>query len=312
MRQMKKRSAVLTMRETSGEPLIESLATLKSGSRTYEHMWPIYNGTAAKVYTSVTYFSAFNIVFHIKSRIIKMLKKEFMDNEKEKRQFEHGTELHARLKHRNIVRIREQGVIIEPDGYGGLPYHVMEYLNGETLDKIIRKHQELDNEDTTLVGLEICRAMAYAHKRGIVHRDIKPENVMIVPGKRSAIIKLLDFGIAKMVGEKDAWDKVEGTPIYMSFEQASASTIMESMDIYCLGVTMFEMLTGRVPYMADADETANEYLMRVWSTELPIPRVSDFNNKVDRKLDDIVWKCMQRYPDQRYWNMDHLACALRG
>jgi serine/threonine-protein kinase len=160
------------------------------------------------------------------------------------------------IQHPNIVDVVDYGLIPSPNG-GEPPrvYLLMEYLEGVTLGALIRREAPLSTERTVGIALQIADALSASHRQGIVHRDLKPDNVMLVSrGRRHDFVKLLDFGVAKLTGSASTTHRtrtgtVIGTPQYMAPEQCEGRTqIDHRTDIYGLGIVVYEMLTGRVPF----------------------------------------------------------------
>jgi serine/threonine-protein kinase len=214
----------------------------------------------------------------------------------------------AQLKSEHVARVLDVGV-----SEGGAPYIVMEYLDGQGLERIIATEQTLDPASACEYAIHACEALAEAHARGIIHRDIKPSNLFLAeraPGWRA--IKVLDFGVSKMSLAQasnitTSLNVVMGTPCYMSPEQLhSAATVDHRTDIWSLGATLYQMLTGRPPFdpslpiLALAEEIAGKQ----------IPAVSDVRAEVPRALSDVVARCLLRDRDQRIGSAAELAAAL--
>ncbi len=176
------------------------------------------------------------------------------------------------LSHRNIVTIHEVGQ--ENDRH----FLVMEYLEGQSLRDILQMQGALPLKETVEITLQLCDALAYAHSRGVVHRDVKPDNVHILPG---GIIKLTDFGIARITAEPSitSQGQVFGTPSYMSPEQVASQTVDHRTDLFSLGITLYEMLTGRKPFVGDSVITITYNIMNIQPTMpvgVPSPLAADF------------------------------------
>ena len=183
----------------------------------------------------------------------------------------------ARLSHANIVAVHESGAA------GGLPYLVMEYVDGVTLRKVLQERRLRPPEALAVVP-QICEALQYAHNQGIVHRDIKPENILV---DKEGRVKIADFGIAKILDRPagatglTAAKDVVGTPHYMAPEQIEhPSQVDHRADIYSLGVVFYEMLTGELPLGRFA---------------LPSRKV-----QVDVRLDEVVLRALEKNPERRY------------
>jgi hypothetical protein len=200
------------------------------------------------------------------------------------------------LSHRNIVTIHDVGQ--ENDRH----FLVMEYLEGQSLRDILQMQGALPLKETVEITLQLCDALAYAHSRGVVHRDVKPDNVHILPG---GVIKLTDFGIARITAEPSitSQGQVFGTPSYMSPEQVASHTVDHRTDLFSLGITLYEMLTGRKPFMGDSVITITYNIMNLQPT-MPVG--------VPLALQQILQKALSKDPNQRYQNAAAMAADLRA
>jgi len=213
----------------------------------------------------------------------------------------------SKLDHENIVDIVNFGVSDD-----GTLYLVMEYLRGETLNQILAKGA-LSVPDTVRVAVPVCRALAAAHNAGIVHRDLKPENVFIA--RRSGarhVVKILDFGVSKIkegaLAERRLTQTgdVLGSPLYMSPEASRGDADVDGRaDIYAIGVMLFEMLTGRVPF------TADNYLQVLYKhIQEPPPAPRSLRPELPPALDEVVLRALAKEPAARYHRMEDLEAAL--
>ena len=200
------------------------------------------------------------------------------------------------LSHRNIVTIHDVGQ--ENDRH----FLVMEYLEGQSLRDILQMQGALPLKETVEITLQLCDALAYAHSRGVVHRDIKPDNVHILPG---GIIKLTDFGIARITAEPSitTQGQVFGTPSYMSPEQVASHTVDHRTDLFSLGITLYEMLTGRKPFVGDSVITITYNIMNNQPT-MPVG--------VPLALQQILQRALAKDPNLRYQNAAAMAADLRA
>jgi serine/threonine protein kinase len=197
----------------------------------------------------------------------------------------------------------------------GEPYIVMELLKGDDLARHLRVHGRLSAADTVKYVLQVCDAIREAHALGIIHRDLKPQNLFLTerPGS-NPIIKVLDFGIAKSLettapdGALTASQGVVGSPVYMSPEQLRASKhVDERTDIWSLGVIMFELLSGKVPFVGDS---VVELGMRIMT--VPAPSLIELRAELPAGLADIVQRCLEKEPEKRFQTIDTLAGALKA
>jgi serine/threonine-protein kinase len=195
----------------------------------------------------------------------------------------------------------------------GEPYIVMEYLAGMDLTELLRQRGRLGVEDTVDIVLQACEAIAEAHAHGIVHRDLKPPNLFVTTdsdGRR--LIKVLDFGISKSVGDQanpnlTASGSLVGSPAYMSPEQVRAPKSVDTRtDVWALGVILYELLTGKSPFSAD---TLGETLARI-VTETPLS-IRELRADVPEGLDTVVRRCLRREPERRVQSVAELASMLQ-
>jgi serine/threonine protein kinase len=193
----------------------------------------------------------------------------------------------SRLQHPNIIPLYEAGE------YKGIPYLVFEYMEGLTLKEIIKKKDSLSIYDAVKLMSQILDGVAYAHQHGIIHRDLKPGNILI---SREGVPRVMDFGISLMIGlENETVPDKKGTLQYMSPEHFSNAAISKSSDVFALGLILYEMLTY-TPCIEAENEFALIYKIINEPTVLP----SLINPKVDRALDNIVLKAVQKEPIARY------------
>ncbi|HVV82199.1 MAG TPA: serine/threonine-protein kinase, partial [Kofleriaceae bacterium] len=215
------------------------------------------------------------------------------------------------IGHPNIVDIVDYGMIQGPNAEG-LVYFIMEFLPGHTLTDLIRAEAPLPPERALNIAVQVADALAASHKMKIVHRDLKPDNIMLAPrGRERDFVKLLDFGIAKLTGDQPGSHKtrtglVMGTPAYMSPEQCEGrGNIDHRSDIYSLGIVIYEMITGRVPFYGEGyGEILVQHL-----TARPIPPTT-IRGVIPPHVEQVVLKAMEKSPDKRYPNMDEMVKAL--
>lgn len=219
---------------------------------------------------------------------IKILKDEFLDNEDFIRRFKNESKAIAVLNHPNIVRVFDVS-------FGDMiQYIVMEYIDGITLKEYIEIQKILDWKETVHLTTQILKALQHAHENGIVHRDIKPQNIMLL---QDGTIKVTDFGIARFSSNatRTMSEQAIGSVHYIAPEQARGDKTDGKTDIYSVGVMMYEMLTGRLPF--DADSAVSVALMQLQSTP-KAPR--KLNHNIPEGLEEITIKAMRKDPEDRY------------
>ena len=231
---------------------------------------------------------------------VKLLRDEYIDNPDFIRQFQREAKAVAKLSHQNIVNIYDFG---KSDG---LMYLVMEYVNGCTLKELIAKQGPLPIQQILDYSIQLCYGLAQAHSHNIVHKDIKPHNIMI---EHTHIAKITDFGIAQAINHLTMTHSngVLGSAHYFSPEQARGGYVDERGDIYSLGISLYEMITGKVPF--DSDTPVSVALMHI-QNEIPSPRNIVPNLPV--AVEKIIYKCTQKKADRRYADADALIEDLRN
>lgn len=236
---------------------------------------------------------------HILSRFvaIKVLKQEFSEDSSFVTKFRAEAQSAAGLEHPNIVNIYDVG------SENGLYYIVMEYVEGITLKTYIEKKGQLSFKESASIAIQVARGIEAAHNKNIIHRDIKPQNIIIsTDGK----VKVTDFGIAKATSSNTISLDVMGSVHYASPEQARNGFVDGRSDIYSLGIVMFEMVTGRVPF--DGDTTVAVALQHL---QEEIARPSIYAPDLPISFEKIILKCTQKTPDRRYQTIEELLTDIR-
>ena len=236
---------------------------------------------------------------HILGRFvaIKVLRQEFSEDRNFVTKFRIEAQSAAGLEHPNIVNIYDVGN--EDDTY----YIVMEYVEGITLKSYIEGKGQLSFKESVSIAIQVARGIEAAHNKGIIHRDIKPQNIMIsTDGK----VKVTDFGIAKAASSNTISSDVMGSVHYVSPEQARNGFVDLRSDIYSLGIVMYEMVTGRVPF--DGDTTVSVAIQHLQEEMTP---PSTYAPNLPISFEKIILKCTQKNADRRYQNIEDLINDLR-
>lgn len=229
---------------------------------------------------------------------VKILKEEFISNEEFVRRFKNESKAIAMLSHPNIVKVYDVS-------FGDLiQYIVMEYIDGITLKEYIEREGSLRWKDAVHFTIQILKGLQHAHDKGIVHRDVKPQNIMVLP---DGTIKVTDFGIARFARseQRTITDKAIGSVHYISPEQARGERTDEKTDIYSVGVILYEMLTGRLPFQA---ESAVSVAIMQLQREPQLP--TEINGSIPLGLEQITMHAMQKSPERRYQSASEMLCDL--
>jgi eukaryotic-like serine/threonine-protein kinase len=244
---------------------------------------------------------------------LKVLHEEYASNQEVVTRFFNEARAVNDIGHPNIVDIIDYGVV-QAQGYGpNFVYFIMEFLQGESLAALLAREAPLDPARALHIALQVADALAASHQKGIVHRDLKPDNVYLIPrGRERDFVKLLDFGIAKLTGDQGGSKRtrtgiVMGTPAYMSPEQCEGrGNIDHRTDVYAMGILLYEMITGRVPF---AGEGYGEVLVQ-HLTRAPA-RPSTIRGVIPPAVEAIVMKALEKRREDRYASMDEFMNALR-
>ncbi len=228
---------------------------------------------------------------------VKVLKEDFSHDMTFVTKFRQEAQSAAGLEHPNIVNIYDVG------SENGLYYIVMEVVEGVTLKTYIEKKGRLNYKEVISIAIQVARGIEAAHNKGIIHRDIKPQNIMI---SKDGKVKVTDFGIAKAVSSNTVHADMMGSVHYTSPEQARNGYVTYRSDIYSLGIVMYEMATGRVPF--DGDSTVAVALQHLQSE---MPKASAIAEDLPISVEHIIEKATMKSPDRRYQNMEELLLDLR-
>ncbi|MGB9720622.1 MAG: serine/threonine protein kinase [bacterium] len=257
----------------------------------YKILKSIGKGGMAQVYTAIQ-GSLDRVV------VLKQMKRN-LDGEAQAR-FKREARICANLHHKNIVEIYDYF------REGGEHYLVMEYIEGMSLDDLIEKEAPFHPLLTAAIAREVCLALVCAHKNGIIHRDIKPKNILI---SKDGVVKLADFGVARDIDAPDltTTGAIIGTPFYMSPEQAGGGRAGFQSDIFSLGVVLYEMVTGKKPFVAEENQGI---ISKICRGKYKSPFWLDPHHSF--RLSRIINKAMKRNPRARYKSAEDMLKALNS
>jgi len=248
-----------------------------------------------------------------KKLAIKVLSPEYSHKQDLVDRFLQEARAASMIDQENVVEITDFGATP-----GGSVYFVMEYLNGEDLAATIKRDGAISWSRAKPIMLQICDALAAAHDAGIIHRDMKPENCFrIRRGSNEDFVKVLDFGIAKVTSDEEGGSgrnltrtgMIFGTPEYMSPEQAKGEKVDHRVDIYALGVILYELLTGKVPFSSD---TFMGVLTKHMFEAPPAPRVANPVVEIPDEVEAIILKALQKDREYRFQSLREMATAIRA
>lgn len=230
---------------------------------------------------------------------IKLLRQDYSNNEEFRKQFRLEAKSAANLSHPNIITVHDFGYD------AGRLFIVMEYLPGMNLKDLIRQNGRYPVNDAVHLILQACAGIGYAHRAGIVHCDVKPHNLLVATDMR---LKVTDFGIARALSSINPDEKREevwGSPQYFAPEQAKGLAPSPASDVYSLGVVLYELLTGRLPF----EHKDPQELARMHREDRPVPP-RRFNREIPPNLEQIILKVLSKEPAQRYRSADQLGRVL--
>lgn len=234
-----------------------------------------------------------------RSVTIKILRETLAGDQDVVRSFRREAHAAASLSHPNIVNVYDVGR--EEEIY----YIVMEYIDGRSLKELIMAEGRLSLTQAVSIALQICEALQHAHRHNIIHRDIKPHNILITQEGRA---KVADFGIARAITSATVTytQSIVGSVHYFSPEQANGGLAAEKSDLYSLGIVLYEMLTGDVPFSGD---TPVSIALKHVREEIPVP--SEINPDIPPDLEEIIMKAVEKSPEDRYESAEELARDLK-
>lgn len=239
----------------------------------------------------------------------KIIKKDQMLEERNRKRFEQEAKIMALCKHRNLVMVYDHG-----HNDDGCPYIVMEYLEGQNLGSIISDRHRMPFEEALPIFMQICDALQHAHQNGLIHRDLKPGNVMLIEDEEGMTVKVLDMGLAKiMPSGADAGQhltqtgEIFGSPLYMSPEQGLGNALDHRSDIYSMGCLMYEVLTGTAPFKGD--NFIQTVFAHINSPAEPFAKVAP-DVRIKSAVERAVLTCLAKDPGKRPQSMGELRDSL--
>lgn len=244
-----------------------------------------------------------NHIFIDRPVAIKFLRQEYLTDTAAIERFKLEARAAARIQHPNVTTILDFGIS------GGTFYLVMEYLEGFSLRKQLKTNGALSLKDTIRIMLQVCDALDAAHKSNIIHKDLKPDNIFIHIKDGIEQVKVLDFGIAEIVGRvvsEEDQSLLAGTPHYMSPEQYQNDPVSPATDIYSLGVILFEMLTGQLPF-----DELSPVSLALKHLSSPPPKLTSIDSSIPIEFEEIVNKALAKQPERRYQTAIELAEDLQ-
>ncbi|UCE40874.1 MAG: protein kinase [Candidatus Aminicenantes bacterium] len=230
---------------------------------------------------------------------LKVLNPDVASDEKTVERFRNELKFSRKISHKNVCRMFDLG---EKEG---LKYISMEYVSGESLLDLLTRLGNLTVQKTLSITIQVCEGLAEAHKLDVVHRDLKPQNIMI---DADGIVHIMDFGIARSMKKKGLTEAglLVGTPHFMSPEQLESEDVDKRSDIYCMGVILYKILTGYVPYEG---ETPVSMALKMKTEPPPDPR--NINDQVPENLARVIFKCLENEREKRYQQVEDLLADLK-
>ena len=239
-----------------------------------------------------------------KTVAVKVIKNELVTSDEIVARFQREARAASNLEHPNIVTVYDLGQTAE-----GTLYIAMEFIDGPSLKEMIRKNGPLAPREAIDILRQVASALSAAHRKQVVHRDLKSDNLMLETDGDRKVVKLVDFGIAKTFDDSTqltAAGYMLGTPHYMSPEQAAGKSVDHRADLYSLGVILYEMLTGELPF---GDHALTSLLVKL-ATETPSPPSSRRPEHVPPALDAVAMRCLEKDPERRFQSADEFTAAL--
>jgi serine/threonine-protein kinase len=240
-----------------------------------------------------------------KTVAVKVIKSELVTSDEVVARFQREARAASNLHHPNIVSVYDLGQTPQ-----GTLYIAMEFIDGSSLKEVLRRNGPLTPRESIDILRQVASALSSAHRKQIVHRDLKSDNLMLASEDGQRVVKLVDFGIAKTFDDSTqltAAGYMLGTPSYMSPEQAAGRPVDHRTDLYSLGVILYEMLTGKVPF---GDTTLTSLLVRLATEVPPPPSARRPDGNVPPALDAVAMRCLEKDPERRFQSASEFAEAL--
>jgi serine/threonine-protein kinase len=241
-----------------------------------------------------------------KTVAIKLLNNQLATNPQHRDRIMREARAGANVTHENLISVTDVGETDE-----GIPFVVMEYVAGETLDLVLRREGRMPPRRVVRIGLQIAHALVAAHDRGLIHRDIKPANVVLVHGGKLDQIKVLDFGLVKVLGAISAEiaitdeQAIFGSPLFMSPEQCDNRPLDPRTDVYSLGATLYTLLIGHPPF-----EGSNAVSVMAAHLHVSVRSPRELDSSVPESLSAVIMRALAKDPTQRFGTMRELVAAL--
>ncbi|NIP38927.1 MAG: protein kinase, partial [Candidatus Dadabacteria bacterium] len=231
---------------------------------------------------------------------IKVLSSEFSDNPSMRSRFINEARIQAKFKHPNVVNVLNFFEIDEK------AFLVMEFIEGETLEKILQRKGKLQIEEALDISYSVLNALVFMHSKGVIHRDVKPANIMFT---RDNVVKVADFGIAKSVNEKTKHTKTGllGSVMYLTPEQILGEQTSAATDVYSFGITLYKMLTGRTPF---SNKTEFEIMKSHLEEDPTSP--NEYNDYISKSLNKVILKSIAKDPKDRFSSASEFSQKLRS